>query len=66
MTEPAIKAGSIVQLKSGWPTMTVSWVEDTYSDGKLSACCDWFIQDKAPWKKETAVFPVTSLKLLEP
>jgi uncharacterized protein YodC (DUF2158 family) len=59
-----IKPGSIVQLKSGGPMMTVRWAGDEY--GTESASCDWFIQDKAPWKKETATFPVTSLKLLEP
>ncbi|MFD9897479.1 DUF2158 domain-containing protein [Mesorhizobium sp. NPDC059025] len=59
-----IKPGSVVQLKSGGPKMTVSWAEDNY--GVLSAACDWFIQDKTPWKKESAVFPITSLKLLEP
>lgn len=59
-----IKEGSIVQLKSGGPTMTVSWVNDHL--GVLSAYCEWFVQDKAPWKKDGAVFPVTSLKLLEP
>ena len=64
MAEPAIKPGSVVQLKSGGPTMTVNWVGDSL--GTLSAYCDWFIQDKAPWKKESALFPVTSLKLLEP
>jgi uncharacterized protein YodC (DUF2158 family) len=59
-----IKPGSIVQLKSGGPTMTVNWVEDDV--GTMIARCDWFIQDKAPWKKESANFPLTSLKLLEP
>lgn len=63
MTEH-LKAGSIVQLKSGGPTMTVSWVEDQL--GTLSAYCEWFVQDKAPWKKDGAVFPLTSLRLLEP
>lgn len=58
-----IREGSIVQLKSGGPAMTVRWVED--DDGVMLANCDWFIQDKAPWKKESAVFPVTSLKLVE-
>jgi uncharacterized protein YodC (DUF2158 family) len=57
-----IKPGSIVQLKSGGPMMTVSWVD--HADRR--AYCDWFIQDKAPWKKDGAVFPFTSLKLLEP
>ena len=58
-----INEGSVVQLKSGGPTMTVRWVGDDY--GTPSANCDWFIQDKAPWKKDNATFPLTSLKLLE-
>lgn len=58
-----IKPGSVVQLKSGGPAMTVSWVSEEL--GTISALCEWFVQDKAPWKKEEAVFPVTSLKLLE-
>jgi uncharacterized protein YodC (DUF2158 family) len=59
-----IKPGSIVQLKSGGPLMTVRWVGDDY--GTMSANCDWFVQDKAPWKKEGATFPLSSLRLLEP
>lgn len=62
--EERIKPGSVVQLKSGGPTMTVNWTE--MQSGTLQAYCEWFIQDKAPWKKDGAVFPVTSLKLLEP
>jgi uncharacterized protein YodC (DUF2158 family) len=58
-----IKPGSIVQLKSGGPAMTVNWVQD--EEGTVHANCDWFIQDKAPWKKENATFPVTSLKVIE-
>ncbi len=58
-----IEPGSIVQLKSGGPAMTVNWVEDEQET--LYASCDWFIQDMAPWKKETATFPVTSLKMFE-
>lgn len=58
-----IHEGSLVQLKSGGPAMTVRWVEEEL--GTLMANCDWFVQDKAPWKKENATFPVTSLKLLE-
>ena len=63
MTEQ-IKPGSVVQLKSGGPPMTVNWAQDEL--GVVSAYCEWFVQDKAPWKKDGAVFPVTSLKLLEP
>jgi uncharacterized protein YodC (DUF2158 family) len=58
-----IKPGNVVQLKGGGPLMTVRWVEEEL--GELAVCCDWFIQDKAPWKKETATFPPTSLKIVE-
>jgi uncharacterized protein YodC (DUF2158 family) len=58
-----MKAGSVVQLKSGGPRMTVTWVEDQL--GTMSAHCEWFVQEKAPWKKDGATFPVTSLRLLE-
>jgi len=61
--ETEIKAGNVVQLKSGGPFMTVRWIEEQL--GELTVCCDWFIQDKAPWKKETATFPPTSLKIVE-
>lgn len=57
-----IKEGAIVQLKSGGPKMTARWVSEEL--GTMTANCDWFVQDKAPWKKENASFPVTSLKLL--
>jgi uncharacterized protein YodC (DUF2158 family) len=59
-----IKEGSVVQLKSGGPPMTVRWVSDEL--GTMSANCDWFIQDKAPWKKDNETFPISSLRLLEP
>jgi uncharacterized protein YodC (DUF2158 family) len=58
-----IKPGSVVQLKSGGPLMTVAWTQENL--GMVSACCEWFVDDKAPWKKEEAVFPATSLKLIE-
>jgi uncharacterized protein YodC (DUF2158 family) len=59
-----IKPGSIVQLKSGGPVMTVNWIEHR-KDGLWYAFCEWLIQDAAPSKKDGAVFPFTSLKLLE-
>ncbi|MBW7968407.1 DUF2158 domain-containing protein [Bradyrhizobium sp. BR 10289] len=59
-----IRPGSVVQLKSGGPLMTVAWVN--HEDGVSMAFCEWFIQDKAPWKQEGTTFPVTSLKLIEP
>ncbi|NTJ66019.1 DUF2158 domain-containing protein [Agrobacterium rhizogenes] len=60
-----IKAGSVVQLKSGGPKMTVAETGEYGYDGYQSAKCHWFIQDKAPWKKEEAYFPLTSLKEIE-
>jgi len=45
--------------------MTVNWIEHR-KDGLWYAFCEWFIQDAAPWKKDGAVFPFTSLKLLDP
>lgn len=59
-----ISEGSIVQLKSGGPAMTVRWVGEDFG-GTIVANCDWFIQDKAPWKKENDSFPLPSLRILE-
>jgi uncharacterized protein YodC (DUF2158 family) len=64
MPDQEIKPGSVVQLKSGGPHMTVNDVGDHY--GTQKAWCDWFVQDKAPWKKEQGVYPLTSLKVIEP
>ena len=58
-----IKVGDVVRLKSGGPKMTVSTVDKAQYEERLSAWCDWFVQDKSPWKKENGVFPVTSLEL---
>jgi len=61
-----IKAGDVVTLKSGGPKMTVSTVSVKHMGGTdLHAWCDWFVQDKAPWKKDNGVFPLSSLKLAE-
>lgn len=60
-----ITAGDVVQLKSGGPKMTVNNIgKYNYADHD-SAACDWFIQDKAPWKKESGIFPIHSLKKLD-
>jgi uncharacterized protein YodC (DUF2158 family) len=59
-----IGAGSVVQLKSGGPIMTVRWTE-IGTNGAPFVCCDWFVEDKPPWTKETGTFPVSSLKLIE-
>jgi len=58
-----IKPGSVVQLKSGGPLMTVASVNE--EAGVRLAYCEWFVQDKAPWKQEGSTFSVTSLKLIE-
>jgi uncharacterized protein YodC (DUF2158 family) len=55
MTE--IKAGDVVQLKSGGPEMVVNFVEH---DGVEIASCSWF--DKT--KKESGRFPVVTLRLV--
>jgi uncharacterized protein YodC (DUF2158 family) len=48
-----IKAGDVVQLNSGGPKMTVSWIDELGN-----AWCVWF--DNA--KQQGASFPLTSLK----
>jgi uncharacterized protein YodC (DUF2158 family) len=53
-----IKAGDIVQLKSGGPTMTTAWVAD--EAGVMMAYCTWLDGNK----KSGSAFPVTSLKLV--
>lgn len=45
--------------------MTVKWVGEN-GLGEHGALCQWFVQDKAPWKAEEKLFPLSSLKLLEP
>lgn len=51
MSVEAVAVGDVVQLKSGGPLMTISWVENG------SAYCEWF-DDK---KNTGASFPITSL-----
>lgn len=60
--EEKIKIGDTVQLKSGGPIMTVNDIGEYNHQDFDSALCDWFIQDKAPWKKEQDTFPLHSLK----
>lgn len=60
-----IKTGDVVVLKSGGPKMTVSQVAKRPYGDALHAWCDWFIQDRSPWKKEEGVFPLTSLKVVQ-
>jgi len=59
-----IKAGDIVMLKSGGPPMTVKWVGKNALEQE-GAFCEWFVNDKAPWKMESALFSLASLKVLE-
>ncbi|MCK4413806.1 MAG: DUF2158 domain-containing protein [Candidatus Eisenbacteria sp.] len=37
-----IKAGDVVQLKSGGPRMTVEWVDKDRLTDRPVACCKWF------------------------
>jgi uncharacterized protein YodC (DUF2158 family) len=66
MSDLEIKVGSVVQLKSGGPHMTGKEIGAEYGGTTQQAWCDWFVQDKAPWKTERGVYPLTSLKLIEP
>lgn len=50
------KAGDVVQLKSGGPKMTVSYVREW--QGQMEANCDWF----EGTTNHSGSFPVTSLK----
>lgn len=61
--EKPFKPGDVVQLKSGGAKMTVAWCDDQF--GILSVYCHWHVTDKPPWKKESEVYPVTSVKLIE-
>ena len=65
MANEQISPGDVVQLKSGGPLMTVAEVGEPAYGGPERAWCDWFLQDKAPWKKEKGDFPLTSLKKVE-
>ena len=51
-----IKAGDVVQLKSGGPKMTVTDV--ALSNGVMTAWCSWFDGNK----NQSGTFPVVSLK----
>lgn len=51
MTQNTFEPGAVVQLKSGGPLMTISWVEDN------EAYCEWF-DGKKP---VSAKFPFSSL-----
>ena len=54
-----IKAGDVVQLKSGGEQMTVSRIENN-SDGTQSAFCGWFIGKKIQQRS----FPLVMLDLV--
>lgn len=57
-----IEVGDTVQLKSGGPVMTVNDIGQYDFQEFDSALCDWFVEDKPPWKKEQATFPLHSLR----
>ena len=50
-----VSIGSVVQLKSGGPAMTVNYIDNE------DAYCQWFSGDKV----EEARFPLQSLKVKE-
>jgi uncharacterized protein YodC (DUF2158 family) len=54
-----IKAGVVVQLKSGGPHMTVSNLHEW--QGRTEANCDWF----EGTEMQNGSFPLTSLKVVE-
>jgi uncharacterized protein YodC (DUF2158 family) len=54
-----MKAGSVVELKSGGPQMTVSWIKDA------EAMCLWFVGEKGKMENKQAMFPLHALRLLE-
>lgn len=49
------EVGTVVQLKSGGPAMTIKWIEDN------EAYCQWFAGDKVAGD----TFPLQSLKIKE-
>lgn len=53
-----LKAGDVVQLKSGGPHMTVSKLREW--QGRTEANCDWFEGTTAKYGS----FPLTSLKIV--
>jgi uncharacterized protein YodC (DUF2158 family) len=56
MSNETIKAGDVVKLRSGGPSMTVSWIEND------EAYCEWFLANKL----EGAKFNLTSLVKAQP
>jgi uncharacterized protein YodC (DUF2158 family) len=56
-----IKAGDVVQLKSGGPEMTVEKLEPW--NGVQTAWCQWF--DKGQGLPQASRFPLTSLRVVE-
>jgi uncharacterized protein YodC (DUF2158 family) len=51
-----LKAGDVVQLKSGGPKMTIEEI-DTYDGDHNKASCVWFEKNK----REESIFELTSL-----
>jgi len=56
-----IKAGDLVELKSGGPKMTVNWVGVEEQNGPITARCSWFVKDQ----EKRGSFPVTSLQRVQ-
>jgi uncharacterized protein YodC (DUF2158 family) len=54
-----LKAGDVVELKSGGPEMTISSIGDLR--GEVRARCDWFEGSTSKYGS----FPVTSLRKVE-
>lgn len=56
MADETFKAGDIVELKSGSPKMTITFVSEDY------AFCTWYDTNTHTWR-ESVKFPVIILKL---
>lgn len=71
-TQSEIKAGSLVELRSGGPTMTVVQIIDDveaaleFGEGK-AAICKWFEcpSNEEGWMLNTAEISVVALKLVD-
>lgn len=59
--ESKFKVGDIVELKSGGPEMTVSWIGESF--GSLKVQCEWFLGNKSV-KVSHAAFDPRALKLI--
>lgn len=50
----SFKRGDTVELKSGGPYMTVSYVEEVEGEDYVIVSCTWFAENKASNEKFTA------------